>query len=103
MDVRRLEMLHTGSSSVSTSYDADDSEHGSSVHLPSTRLYSGRVRFLTWYRILVTTLSLSFGIWKAVASFAGRAMLSNALDIVMGVVLGLLYVFCCTPYFDGLL
>jgi hypothetical protein len=44
---------------------------------------------LTGYRLTVTIATLSLGIWKAVASNNSRAIVSNTLDWVIGVVLAI--------------
>ena len=51
-----------------------------SVGVPSTLIK------VTGYRMLNTAVVLMFGIWKGVASYRGESILSNTLDILMGVV-----------------
>ena len=45
---------------------------------------------VNWYGIIVTSLLVSFGTWKAMASYRGWAVTSNVLDWSMGVVLSLM-------------
>lgn len=47
-------------------------------------------RVVNWYGVLMTGSLISFGAWKAVASYQGWANTSNALDWAIGIVWSLM-------------
>ena len=54
---------------------------------------------LTWYRVLVTTTTLGLGVPKAVAAYQNKALISNTLDVMLGIVLGLAYASSSPPLY----
>lgn len=50
------------------------------------------MKMLTWYRALVTSSLVSLGTWKVVAEYQGQAIISNSLDVVLGLFLSVVWV-----------
>ncbi|KAI0086331.1 hypothetical protein BDY19DRAFT_960865 [Irpex rosettiformis] len=85
---QHAEPLQTNSArSISNPADSDSDSH---ERRPSSSIK------VTGYRILNTVVIITFGVWKGVASFRGEAIMSNTLDILLGVVLtiGLFWLGC---------
>lgn len=79
--------------SLESGFTVSDSDTlGHSAVLESTGGHPRKAHILTWYRLLVTSITLSLGTWKAVAEFDGQAVISNSLDVIVGVGLALVYV-----------
>lgn len=47
---------------------------------------------ITWWRLLNSVVLVVFGVVKAVKSFQSKAIISNAFDVVLGVIWALMYV-----------
>ena len=47
---------------------------------------------ITWWRLLNSVVLVVFGVVKAVKAFQGKAIISNAFDVVLGVIWALMYV-----------
>ncbi|GJE85317.1 hypothetical protein PsYK624_013960 [Phanerochaete sordida] len=74
-----------------TDVAAEDCSAEAHLPVPATAGYVRGPPRVTWYRTIVTVSVLGLGTWKTVASVQGAAIISNALDWIVGVALAVLY------------